>query len=82
MIAHQATRLKKVDLMTKEKSPAEGVDTNQAEAELEAGDDVVSSAIGHRLKKLYQDVENEPVPDKFLKLLDQLSSQQPNSESD
>jgi hypothetical protein len=35
-------------------------------------DDLSSSQIGKRLKSMYDEVAREPVPDKFLSLLDNL----------
>ena len=41
---------------------------------MDAGtDDLVSRAIGSQLKSLYREVESEPVPDKFAKLLEELA---------
>ena len=36
--------------------------------------DAVGEAIGSRLKALYDEVADEPVPDRFLALLDQLAA--------
>ena len=41
-----------------------------------AVDPIVTSAIGRQLKKLYDDVATEPVPDRFAELLDQLAEQE------
>lgn len=52
-------------------APAEG------EAEPVDGrliDRQIQAAIGRQLRMMYNDVASEPVPDKFLKLLDQLAS--------
>lgn len=39
-------------------------------------DPVVPEAIGKQLKRMYNDVADEPVPDRFSALLDQLSQQE------
>lgn len=36
------------------------------------GDEIVPVAIGQKLRKLYDGVASEPVPDRFLDLLEQL----------
>ena len=47
----------------------------------EAGDQaLVSSAVGRRLRSMYQKVADEPVPDRFLDLLKQLESEGPKSQ--
>lgn len=38
------------------------------------GDDAVGRTIGTRLKTLYDEVANQPIPEKFLDLLDQLAA--------
>lgn len=42
-------------------------------------DSVVSSAIGKQLKKLYDNVAEEPVPDRFTDLLKRLEEQENNT---
>ena len=37
---------------------------------------LVSTAIGQKLKRLYDDVAQEPVPDRFAELLKQLEAQE------
>lgn len=39
-------------------------------------DPVVPDAIGKQLKRMYNDVADEPVPDRFSELLDQLAKQE------
>lgn len=39
-------------------------------------DPIVEEAIGRQLRKLYEDVASEPVPDRFAELLRQLEQQQ------
>ena len=39
-------------------------------------DPVVPEAIGKQLKRMYNDVADEPVPDRFSALLDQLAQQE------
>lgn len=42
----------------------------------EKTDPVVASAIGSQLKRLYDQVAQEPVPDRFNKLLEDLAKQE------
>ena len=42
-------------------------------------DDGVQSAIGKRLRAYYDDVASEPVPDRFLSLLDALDAAESSS---
>lgn len=39
-------------------------------------DPVVPEAIGKQLKRMYNDIADEPVPDRFSALLDQLAQQE------
>lgn len=39
-------------------------------------DPVVSSSIGKQLKRMYDEVLDEPVPDRFAKLLEQLADRE------
>ena len=39
-------------------------------------DPVVPEAIGKQLKRMYDDVAEEPIPDRFSELLDQLAKQE------
>ena len=50
----------------------DAVQDSHAGREAPAGDLGVSSAIGRKLKAFYDDVASEPVPDRFLALLDAL----------
>ena len=41
-----------------------------------SSDALVTGAIGKQLKRLYDDVAEEPVPDRFAELLEQLAKQE------
>lgn len=43
-------------------------------------DAIVEESIGRHLKKLYDEVANEPVPDRFAELLKQLEQQEKGEE--
>ena len=43
-------------------------------------DTIVEESIGRHLKKLYDEVANEPVPDRFAELLKQLEQQEKGEE--
>ena len=51
-----------------------GAATNNEEGPVESkmSDEVVPAAIGQKLRKLYDDVANAPVPDRFMQLLAKL----------
>lgn len=49
---------------------------DETEPGQEIPDSIVASAIGKKLKRMYSDIENEPVPDRFKDLLKQLSEQE------
>ncbi len=40
--------------------------------EIKMSDEVVPAAIGQKLRELYDDVANAPVPERFMQLLEQL----------
>ena len=48
--------------------------SNSPQPDNRRGGDAVQSAIGKRLKAYYDDVASEPVPDRFLSLLDALDA--------
>ncbi|MBZ0139822.1 MAG: hypothetical protein K8H87_08605 [Pseudorhodoplanes sp.] len=45
-------------------------------------DRATTSAIGSQLKRLYDQVAQEPVPDRFTKLLEQLAKQESDREEE
>ena len=47
-----------------------------ASAQKDTADPIMASAIGKQLKRFYDDVAKEPVPDRFAKLLEQLAKQE------
>lgn len=58
-----------------------GAKTAEMESQTEqATDPIVSTAIGKQLKRLYNDVADEPVPDRFADLLKQLEEQEQDGE--
>lgn len=62
--------------MKKPIHPSAGADTPHAQHGGRGPDPVVDEAIGRQLRKLYDDVASEPVPDRFAELLRQLEQQQ------
>lgn len=44
----------------------------QAAVRKNDGDEIVPAAIGQKLRKLYDEIASEPVPDRFMDLLEQL----------
>ena len=59
-----------------QKPPNVARGTSETAPDLGAG-----SAIGKRLKAYYEDVASEPVPDRFLSLLDQLDAAEKKAKS-
>lgn len=58
-----------------------GPDLNAASTHTSGMDHGTSSAIGRRLKAYYDDVASEPVPDRFLSLLNALDAVESKSRS-
>lgn len=67
-----------IRLMSKDKNTSSHGDSTKRE-EREA-DPVLDRAIGAQLKKLYREVEDEAVPDRFAELLKQLEDQESQKE--
>ncbi|MBC6716519.1 MAG: NepR family anti-sigma factor [Aurantimonas coralicida] len=55
--------------------------TSHAQRSERSSDNGVQSAIGKRLKAYYDDVASEPVPDRFLSLLDALDAAESSSKA-
>ncbi|MEF2550816.1 NepR family anti-sigma factor [Aurantimonas sp. A2-1-M11] len=55
--------------------------TSQTQRSERSSDNGVQSAIGKRLKAYYDDVASEPVPDRFLSLLDALDAAESSSKA-
>lgn len=58
------------------KKKAEKADADVEDQKEQDVDPIVSTAIGKQLKRLYDEVAEEPVPDRFEDLLKQLEEQE------
>ena len=68
-------------VMDDRKSKDESMQTSHAQRSERSSDNGVQSAIGKRLKAYYDDVASEPVPDRFLSLLDALDDAESSSKA-
>ncbi len=57
---------------------AEAASRNRRRSNRQAVDPVIPDAIGRQLRAFYQEVANEPVPDRFTELLNRLAEEQDN----
>ena len=61
--------------MKKPSNPSHPAGGSHAPKTARAPDPVVEESISRQLRKLFEDVANEPVPDRFTELLKQLEQQ-------
>ena len=59
-----------------ERQPKTEMAGSQAKPARKASDPTVQAAIGRKLRALYDEVANEPVPDRFSELLKKLAEQE------